>query len=204
MKKATISIFALVLLSSYGFIGVQSQGQIFAAYAIDWLKWVNEKTCSFSYDDLDVSKLTHLVIAFANFDSNFNVVPWQDDDTTGYYGQTVTVKSRNPNLKILISIGGAGSSSPFPSMVSSSTNINKFVKSAFDFVRKWGWDGIDIDWEGPNSASETQGFVNLWKALREAADSEVIPQGKSKMVITAAVGPGQSGGNSYNANASSA
>ncbi len=65
-------------------------------------------------------------------------------------------------------------------------------------LRKYDFDGLDIDWEYP--AVDYQGgqprdkanFVLLLQEFRTAFDAEVIPAGKSKLLLTIAVGVGPS------------
>jgi len=62
------------------------------------------------------------------------------------------MKSRNANLKVIISIGGWTFPSAFWSeAVSTEANREKLVESVVKFVEANNLDGIDIDWEYPCS-----------------------------------------------------
>ncbi|GIY04251.1 chitinase 5 [Caerostris darwini] len=51
-----------------------------------------------------------------------------------------------PALKTLLSIGGWNESSQ---MASSSSSRSTFVQSVVQYLRKYGFDGLDVDWECP-------------------------------------------------------
>eukprot|EP00929_Paragymnodinium_shiwhaense_P030579 TRINITY_DN172_c0_g2_i1.p1 TRINITY_DN172_c0_g2~~TRINITY_DN172_c0_g2_i1.p1 ORF type:complete len:455 (+),score=78.79 TRINITY_DN172_c0_g2_i1:644-2008(+) len=136
----------------------------------------------------------------------------------GLYEQVNELKITYPHLKTLISIGGwSFNMKPsddsantqrmmrkdpgwnefiFSDMVSTSANRAKFIQSSLHFCRTWGFDGLDLDWEYPGyegrggRAADKANFVLLLQELREAFDAEVVPVGKEKLLLTAAVGIG--------------
>jgi hypothetical protein len=72
------------------------------------------------------------------------------------------------NVKAIICVGGAGTGSRF---ISSSTNATiraTFIKSMIDFMQKYGYDGIDMDWEEING-KESQ-YQALHTELRAALE----------------------------------
>ncbi|APJ04693.1 glycoside hydrolase family 18 protein [Silvanigrella aquatica] len=108
------------------------------------------------------------------------------------------MKKANPNVKIMVSVGGWTLSSPFHSMVSSQTSRDVFVKSIVKFLKANSYvDGIDLDWEFPggNGAfpglakagylAEKANYTLLVKQLRSALDSNF--SGNSRKQISAAV-----------------
>ncbi|KAJ3074668.1 hypothetical protein HDU99_001687, partial [Rhizoclosmatium hyalinum] len=58
------------------------------------------------------------------------------------------IKKNNPNLKFLISVGGWYDSNLF-SAATEPKYIDKFVTSIVEFVKFFGFDGVDFDWEYP-------------------------------------------------------
>jgi chitinase len=38
----------------------------------------------------------------------------------------------------------------FSNMVSSDANVATFVSTTMTFLQRWGWDGLDLDWEYPS------------------------------------------------------
>ena len=66
------------------------------------------------------------------------------------YSQLQTLKMRNPALKTILSVGGfAAGSAPFSKITTDDQSRLRFATSAIDHLRKYGFDGLDIDWEYP-------------------------------------------------------
>lgn len=69
--------------------------------------------------------------------------------------QVVALKSRWPNLKVTVAIGGwtystdDPLSTTFSKMLSTQANRARFITSVQDHIRSYGLDGIDIDFEYP-------------------------------------------------------
>lgn len=94
----------------------------------------------------------------------------------GTYAQLMALKQRNPDLKILPSVGGWTLSDPFYGFTEKA-NRDVFVASMKKFLKTWKfYDGVDIDWEFPggSGASPTLGdpindgpaYVALMQELR--------------------------------------
>ncbi|KAL0579745.1 hypothetical protein V5O48_002239 [Marasmius crinis-equi] len=88
----------------------------------------------------------------------------------------------------LVSIGGWAGSQHFSTNVGSAENRTAFVKTVTDFADKYDLDGIDFDWEYPNSAgigcnaispNDTANFLSFLKELRSTKIG-------SKLLLTAA------------------
>lgn len=51
---------------------------------------------------------------------------------------------------ILFHLGASANSTEFSSMVNSDSIRSNFVQQVFEFVLKFKFDGVDIDWEYPS------------------------------------------------------
>jgi len=99
-----------------------------------------------SINNIDLAKVTHVNIAFANPDANGNLIP--DYGTTGNISTVVTA-CHNKGVKVFMSLGGGGASGTnYHNLLSNSTNINNFVAKIVSFATTYNLDGIDIDIEG--------------------------------------------------------
>jgi len=62
--------------------------------------------------------------------------------------KTIELRKANPNLKILIAVGGWNQGSVrFSDMARHGANKGRFISSAVAMVKKFQLDGIDMDWE---------------------------------------------------------
>jgi GH18 family chitinase len=111
----------------------------------------------------------------------FAIEPTEVKDVTELYPQAVALKEANPDLKLLIAIGGWTMNNPgpyrtrFTEMVATKRNRTRFVNKAINFCATHGFDGLDLDWEYPGVASrggrdtDKAGLVNLAKEFKTAA-----------------------------------
>jgi GH18 family chitinase len=73
---------------------------------------------------------------------------WDNQDR-GIMKRLIMLKARFPHLKTAFSIGGWTLSGQFASVTADSVKRMKLIDSSIAFANKFGFDGIDIDWEYP-------------------------------------------------------
>jgi chitinase len=115
-------------------------------------------------DSLPMDKLTHIFHAF--------VVPSADGDligTSGFFEPDLIAAARAKNVKVIVSIGGANqiATANFKKIAASPELRQKFADNLEQICRKNGYDGVDLDWEFPESAEDTQNEVLLMKTVKE-------------------------------------
>ncbi|PIA45729.1 hypothetical protein AQUCO_01600164v1 [Aquilegia coerulea] len=129
---------------------------------------------------------THIFYAFIELDaSNYQLAITQPDDQwMGNFTATLHAK----NMKALLSIGG-GAASPytFASMVSTKANRAAFIESTISVARKYGFDGLDLDWEFPASPEDMSNFTLLMQEWRYTTEVESLLTGSPRLLLSAAV-----------------
>lgn len=143
--------------------------------------------------------------SYADFEStDFKHSPEWGTDIAGHFGEYKYFKSKYPNVKILIAVGGWTRSDKFHEAASTEQNRKTLAQSMVDTMKKYPFiDGMDIDWEYPTEtrAPEDQydrgsvggpedkhNFTLLLKTIRETFDAN----GMSDKLLTVAVSAGES------------
>src|SRR5215475_1830372 len=180
------------------------------------------------------SKVTHLNYAFATVENNRISVGADGPDNPatgmewpgvrgaeldpalpykGHFNLLTKYKRLHPRVKTLISVGGWAGSRGFYSMTTNAdgsvnqSGITAFADSAVDFLRQYGFDGVDIDFEYPTALDQTgnpldwdearsrraglpAGYTALMKTLREKLDSAAAADGHYYLLTSAASASG--------------
>jgi chitinase len=98
-------------------------------------------------DSLAVDKLTHIIFSFCHLTGNKLTVDSEKDSDA--IKKLVAAKQRNRSLKVLLSLGGWGGCQTCSDVFSTDVARKEFSKSVLDLCKKYGTDGIDLDWEYP-------------------------------------------------------
>lgn len=109
------------------------------------------------------------------------------------------LKRDNPRLRLMASIGGWTGSSPFSDMASDGARRAAFIDASLRFLRRHGFDGVDLDWEYPTeigvpcAPAETcerpedkRNFIALVREMRAAFDSAGRSDAKRYLLTIAA------------------
>ncbi|MGC8638920.1 MAG: glycoside hydrolase family 18 protein, partial [Isosphaeraceae bacterium] len=89
-------------------------------------------------------------------------------------------------VKVILSLGGWGWDKQFASIVDKPATLDRYVTSVLKIIDEYDYDGIDLDWEYPDSAREIPGFERLVLRFRQELDSLGRKKGRA-MVQTMAV-----------------
>lgn len=120
--------------------------------------------------NVDPSLLDFVIYAFAQIkpDGTFEVY------STRYLRELTDLRVANPNLKVLMAIGGWGAEG-FSDAALTPTSRYNFAREARRWVNEYNLDGIDLDWEYPGSSiggiisrpQDRENFTLLITALRD-------------------------------------
>ncbi|GAB4188735.1 MAG: hypothetical protein OHK0022_00790 [Roseiflexaceae bacterium] len=138
----------------------------------------------------------------------------------GHFNLLSKYKKQHPNVRTLISVGGWAetggyfddngqrvASGGFYSMTQSQASIDTFADSTVAFLRQYGFDGVDIDYEYPTSNKDAgnpddfaianaqrgvlmKNYVSLMKTLRDKLNQAGAQDGKYYMLTVAAPASG--------------
>ena len=141
---------------------------------------------------IDATKLTHINYAFVNVKDSLALLDNRSTDQSNFK-KLVSLKKNNPNLKILISIGGWSWSENFSDAVLTESSRGKFAESSVAIVSENDLDGIDIDWEYPGlqgednifRAEDKENFTLMFKAIRGKLNALAKTTGKTYQLTTA-------------------
>ena len=150
---------------------------VVVAYVTSWTKVMPDPTV-----------MTHLNYAFGHVNDQFNGVRIDNEQRLR---DLVSLKQQQPDLRVMLSIGGWGSGR-FSEMAADEANRKAFAKDCRRVCNEFGLDGIDIDWEYPtqnsagisSSPQDTENFTLLMRDLRQAL-------GKKLWLTLASVGSAQ-------------
>jgi chitinase len=144
---------------------------------------------------IDAAKLSIINYAFVDVKGNRAWLTNQITDTTNFR-MLNELKKVNPDLQIVISIGGWAWSENFSDAVLTDTGRQAFAKSAVEIISNHQLDGVDIDWEYPAIPGEAgnvfrqedkQNFTLMFRELRIQLDSLSKVKNR-KYLLTTAVG----------------
>ena len=148
-------------------------------YFTNWAQY-RPKTGKYLPEDIDPFLCTHIIYAFgwlkkgklSSLEANDESV----DGKVGLYERMMALKSVNPELKVLLALGGwTFGTAKFKEMSATRYSRQTFVFSAIPFLRQHGFDGLDLDWEYPKGSDDKRNFVSLLKGTSQCARFTVMP-----------------------------
>ncbi|CAG0900685.1 unnamed protein product [Darwinula stevensoni] len=121
-------------------------------------------------EGIDPELCTHLNLGWAVITENLTL-EWSGvppENTVEVLRRIYSLRRENPDLKILLTVGGGGGEFGFPRAAASTENRNAFAGNAARFLLNYGLDGLDLDWEFPawfHPYEERRNFSLLVQAL---------------------------------------
>lgn len=136
-------------------------------------------------ENINPQMCSHINVAFARVVNNTIHLEKSELEVLQ---SVIKLKLKNDQIKILVSVGGAADDGGYSEMVLDHNNRKSFIKSVVNYVKWYGIDGIDLDWEFPNrppgdDANQKLHFTQLLEELR----INIEKQHKHKFILTVAV-----------------
>ncbi|KAH8400517.1 hypothetical protein KR222_002936, partial [Zaprionus bogoriensis] len=162
-------------------------------YFTNWA-WYRQGGGKFLPEDIDAELCSHIVYGFAVLNrEKLTIQPhdsWADLDNN-FYDRVVAYRKKG--VKVTVAIGGWNDSAgdKYARLVRNAAARERFIRHVMEFIEKYGFDGLDLDWEYPvcwqvdckkGTPDEKQGFTDLVRELSKAFK----PKG---LLLSAAVSP---------------
>jgi chitinase len=125
-------------------------------------------------DSFEVEKLTHIIFSFGHLKDNRLSIDNANDTAT--IKKLVSLKSRNAELKVILSLGGWGGCEFCSPVFSTEKGRAEFAASTKELLQYFKADGIDLDWEYPviegypgheYQSDDKTNFTTLVRTLRD-------------------------------------
>ncbi|KAF5192539.1 Class v chitinase chit5 [Thalictrum thalictroides] len=176
------SVFLIVLMLGVDHAGSSSSPAIKAAY---WPSWDS----NFTAMAIDTSHFTHVHYAFLLPDNiTYSLVVSSTEGLLLSNFTSTLLHNKDHKVKTMLSLGGAGgdSSAIFARMASNVSSRQIFISSTIEIARKYGFDGLDLDWEYPATPKEMYDLGQLLNEWRVALKQEANITCQSPLLLSAA------------------
>ncbi|XP_070854530.1 probable chitinase 10 [Drosophila suzukii] len=162
-------------------------------YFTNWA-WYRKGLGRYTPDDINTKLCTHVVYGFAVLDYSELILRTHDswaDIENNFYTRVSSLK--NKGIKVSLALGGWNDSQgdKYSRLVRSPSSRARFIRHAVEFIKKYGFEGLDLDWEYPvcwqtecdkGFKEEKEGFTAWVRELSAAFK----PQG---LLLSTAVSP---------------
>ncbi|XP_054734985.1 endochitinase-like [Anastrepha obliqua] len=158
----------------------EQQGRI-VCYFTDWAVY-RPGLGSYGVENIPADLCTHLIYAFIGVNAtSWEVMvldTWMDVDE-GTFLKFTELRQTNPNLTMQVTLGGWNEGGlKYSQMVAVAERRQSFISSLVKFMKEYGFQGLDLDWEYPGdterngTCADKENLLTFVKELREAFDDE--------------------------------
>jgi chitinase len=165
MKKFPLSLFLLFSLPA------AAQSRIIA-YATGPAETITQ---------YPVNKLTHIIYSFLKI--QHDTLTFYNEAQESTVRKLVALKATNPQLKIMVSVGGWSGCSFCSDLFAGDEHRKNFARTTVALCKQYGIDGLDLDWEYPAiegypghkyDGADKDHFTQLIKALRQEMGHDLL------------------------------
>ncbi|WP_374684740.1 glycosyl hydrolase family 18 protein [Scandinavium hiltneri] len=127
---------------------------------------------------VNTSLISHLNYGFAVIKNG--VVVMHDTEKAPELMKDLATRMAASGVKYMISIGGWDNSQEgvFEAATATAAGTERLAQSMVDYMLQWKFDGIDIDWEYPDTEAEKNQFTSLIQLLRSKLDAQGLKDDK--------------------------
>ncbi|CAI9270188.1 unnamed protein product [Lactuca saligna] len=149
-----------------------------------WCSWFDAE---FPAAAIDTNFFTHVYYAFLSLNENTFHLEIDAPTAVLLNNFTTTLHNKRPAVKTLFSIGGASQGTLiFSRMASNRESRRRFILSTIEVARKYAFDGVDLDWEFPETPDDMNNFGSLLDEWRAAVNNEANKTSRPKLLLVAA------------------
>ncbi|MEI7640386.1 MAG: glycoside hydrolase family 18 protein [bacterium] len=160
MKKRVLLVISFIVFLGIGSYAAECSKKLVAYYTY------------YNSTVIPYNKLTHICHAFIFPESDGTVTsPW------GYLEPSMNSAAHAAGVKVLVSIGGAddAAKSNFSTIAADAGLRQTFATSVYDFISTNNYDGVDFDWEFPESYSDRANQNLMIQAVRNKFNASPAP-----------------------------
>ncbi|MBT3945196.1 MAG: glycoside hydrolase family 18 protein [Candidatus Marinimicrobia bacterium] len=158
-------------------------GSLFGQRVVGYYpKWMQDE---FPVSEIDLSVVTHVIHAFAWPDIEGNVLSYSNMLSSSH-SETIHAGGG----KFLLALGGWGNDVGFATVAADAQLRSTFINNLIDICDTYGYDGIDMDWEYPQSNNERQN-LNYLIAEMDSSFNEHNPDWLITMAVPVSNWSGQ-------------
>ncbi|UWZ85027.1 glycoside hydrolase family 18 protein [Occallatibacter riparius] len=197
LRRVLFSFLSIVAVSGAAFAASRKAAPLLVMY-------VFPQNAALTAGQVDAHSMTRINYAFANIEGGRVVTGFSHDAEN--FAFLTALRKENPELKVLVSVGGWLWSCNFSDAALTKESRARFIDSAAEFIAQNQLDGLDIDWEYPARRGagyskdchqnpggsdfrpeDTQNFTALLGELRARFDVESKKNGR-RLLLTLAAG----------------
>lgn len=174
MKYRNLILGIFLLVFSFQ-VGSHSEAQAYSPRVVGYYTGYSiydvDERDSYFVTDIDAFHLTHLNYAYIDISDSGQCVsaddwadmrfPYPGDSNfqtlRGNFNQLQILDAQQPELQIMMSIGGWDFSDNFSQVASTDESRRRFVSSCIAFMRRYEFEGIDVDWRHPVNGGRIRG-----------------------------------------------
>jgi chitinase len=119
--------------------------------------------------NIPYNELTHIAHAFLSINADGSLMA-----PSGLVNPTLISDAHAAGVKVLISVGGADVTT-FSGVAANSAYTSTFVNQLYSFIQANGYDGVDIDWEFPDSTADLDNAPAFFATIRNQFNSSPAP-----------------------------
>ncbi len=151
---AAVLICRLLSTTAQADPGEKLPGKVFLGYVSGSSRGINYKL------------YTHLAHAFVTADAEGKIRA-----NPNVPSRELTTEAHKAGVQVILSLGGWGYDKQFGEIATHPEAEERYVSSVLGLVDDFDYDGIDFDWEYPDTEAEVVGFERMTRAFRAGVDA---------------------------------